>query len=231
MRGRRSLVREYLEALLVALIFAIFVRTFLAEPFRIPSESMTDNLLIGDHLLVNKFVYGPTANRWEDRLLPVRDLERGDVVVFQAPEDPRRDFVKRCVGMPGEVVEIVDKVLHVDGERIDERGYVHHLDERIYPDSRFLADHWRRRDNYGPYRVPTGSYFCLGDNRDNSRDSRYWRQPTVPRHYVKGRALVVYWSFAGPPAVPADGPLARLAFVTRNFRELTRWERTLRLVR
>lgn len=227
----RSSLREYLEALLVAVVFALFVRTFVVEPFRIPSESMADNLLVGDHLLVNKFVYGPTANAWERRLLPVREVRRGDVVVFQYPENPRRDFIKRCVGLPGEEVELIGRLLYVDGERVDESGYVHFEDARVYPDSRFVGDHWRRRDNFGPYLVPFDGYFCLGDNRDNSQDARYWRQPAVPPHFLKGRALVVYWSFGGPPRRPGEGPLERLAFVARHFVELTRWERTLRPVR
>jgi signal peptidase I len=231
MAAGRSTLREYLEALLVAVIFAVFVRTFVFQAFKIPSESMAENLLVGDHILVNKFVYGATASRWEEVLLPVRDVARGDVVVFRYPESPRRDFIKRCVGLPGEQVEVSDKVLHVDGERVEEGGYVHHTDERVYPDSRFLGDHWRRRDHFGPYVVPADSYFCLGDNRDNSRDSRYWRQPAVPRHYLKGRALVVYWSFGGPPASAGQSPLARLAYLGRHFVELTRWERTFRLVR
>lgn len=231
MSARRSTLREVLEALLVAVIFAVFVRTFVVEPFRIPSESMADNLLVGDHLLVNKFVYGPTANEWERRLLPVRDVRRGDVVVFQYPDNPRRDFIKRCVGLPGEQVELSARALYVDDERVDEGGYVRFEDGRAYPDSRFVGDHWRRRDNFGPYVVPAGGYFCLGDNRDNSEDARFWRQPAVPRHYLKGRALVVYWSFGGPPPRPGERPLERLAFVGRHFFELTRWERTLRLVR
>lgn len=231
MAGGRSTWREYLEALLVAVIFAVFVRTFVFQAFKIPSESMAENLLVGDHILVNKFVYGATASRWEEALLPVRDPERGDVIVFRYPESPRRDFVKRCVGLPGEEVEIVDKVLHVDGERVEEGGYVHYADQRVYPDSRFLGDHWRRRDNFGPYAVPADSYFCLGDNRDNSRDSRYWRQPAVPRHYLKGRAVVVYWSFGGPPPAVGGSPLERLLYLGRHFAELTRWERTFRLVR
>lgn len=231
MPAPRSTLREYLEALLVAVLFAVFVRTFVFQAFTIPSESMADNLLVGDHILVNKFVYGPTASRWEERLLPVRDVRRGDVVVFRFPENPQRDFIKRCVGLPGEEVEIVDKALHVDGERVEEGGYVRFADHRVFPDSRFLDEHWRRRDHFGPYRVPADGYFCLGDNRDNSRDSRYWRQPAVPRHYVEGRALVVYWSFGGPPRQAGQGPLARAADVARHFVELTRWERSFRLVR
>ena len=131
----RSTLREYLEALLVAVIFAVFVRTFVFQAFKIPSASMADNLLVGDHILVNKFVYGATASRWEELLLPVRDIERGDVVVFRYPENPRRDFVKRCVGLPGEQVELIDKVLHVDGRRADEGGYVHHQSGTVTEDT------------------------------------------------------------------------------------------------
>ena len=227
---RRSGVRDYLEALLIAVIFATFARTYVVQAFKIPSGSMEENLLVGDHILVNKFIYGPTASEWERRLLPVRDVRRGDVVVFRFPDDPERDFIKRCVGLPGDVVELVDKRLFINGELVEDGSYTVHRDERVFPRSPFVDEGRRNRDNYGPYRVEDG-FFCLGDNRDNSRDSRYWRQPAVPRHYLKGRALLVYWSFGGPPPAPGQRPLSRLAYVGRHFVELTRWERTFRLVR
>ena len=237
MRGRKSVGREYLEALLVAVIFATFARTFVVQAFKIPTGSMEENLLVGDHILVNKFIYGPTAYPWERPLLPVRDLERGDVVVFKYPDDPTRDFIKRCVGMPGDVVEIVDKRLLVDGEPFDDESYTYRFDDRVFSRSRFLGDDFRRRDNFGPYRVPPASYFCLGDNRDNSRDSRFWRQTSVPHAYVKGRAFAIYWSFDAPPRLRLEeaqgggGVARRLATVARHFFTRTRWDRTFRLVR
>jgi len=229
-RRDKSLFRECFEVLLIAVVFALFVRTFVFQAFKIPSGSMEENLLIGDQLLVNKFVYGPTASAWERRLLPVRDVRRGDVVVFKFPDDPRQDFIKRCVGLPGDEVELIDKVLHVDGEAVDDASYTYRNHPRVYSRSTYLPDEFRRRDNYGPYVVPSGTYFCLGDNRDNSHDSRAWRRTTVPREFVKGRAVLIYWSLEPRPGDPTRG-LARVGRALSGFFERTRWERTGRLVR
>lgn len=190
--GRPSLVVEAIEALLVALIFGLFVRTWLFQAFRIPSESMEENLLIGDHILVNKFIYGPVRWEWEHSLLPLRPLAFGDVAVFRAPDDPGRDFIKRCVGLPGDQIRIIDKGLWRNGVQLDESGYVQHVDPQVIPDSPFALE--RERDQFGPYRVPAGSYFCLGDNRDRSSDSRYWGP--VPADHFRGRAWFIYWSSA-----------------------------------
>jgi len=228
----KPLWREYLEALLVAVVFATFARTFIVQAFKIPSGSMEPNLLVGDHILVNKFVYAP--GRWtaEAALLPRRAVRRGDVVVFKYPEDPSRDFIKRCVGLPGDLVAVRDKQLYINGRFVDQRAYIEHRDPRTYPRTPFLPDSLRRRDNFGPYAVPRDHYFCLGDNRDNSNDSRFWGP--VPASYVKGRALLIYWSF--PAAEEQRGASAgarwrQLGRVAARFFADTRWERTLRIVR
>lgn len=227
---RRSALWDYLEALLVAVIFATFARTFVVQAFEIPTGSMESNLLVGDHVLVNKFVYGP-ASEAERRWLPMRQVERGDVVVFKFPRDPDRDFIKRCVGLPGEEVELVDKVLRIDGTALDESRYAHHADPNVYPPSPLLAESFRLRDNFGPLRVPPDHYFCLGDNRDNSNDSRFWGP--VPATYVRGRAFMIYWSFRGED--PGDGEKGdRWRRLLRTVGELggrTRWERSFRIVR
>lgn len=229
---RRSITREYLEALLVAMVFAIFVRTFTVQAFKIPTGSMEENLLIGDHILVNKVAYAPTSG-WSRPLLPVHDVRRGDVVVFKFPSDPTRDFIKRCVGLPGDKIEIRAKQTWVNGERLDETGYTYFTDPHVYPDNPLLHESFSRRDHFGPYIVPEGQYFFLGDNRDNSNDSRFWGP--VPRASIKGRALLVYWSFDGRGSEAGDasteGRLERLAYVTRNFFDRTRWERSFLLVR
>src|SRR3954469_24525220 len=129
----KTLLREYLEALLIAVIFATFARTWILQAFKIPSGSMEQNLLIGDHILVNKFIYGPTVSPLEKKLLPVRDVRRGDVVVFKFPQDPSRDFIKRCVGVPGDAVEVVDKRLYLDGREVHDSSYVYHSDDRVFP--------------------------------------------------------------------------------------------------
>ena len=232
---KKSVTREYYEAILVAFILALFVRTFVFENFKIPSGSMMDNLLIGDHLVVNKFVFAANGHTPLHNLLPYRGPQRGDVVVFKWPEDPRRDFIKRCVAVGGDTVEMRAKQLFINGEPIDE-PYVVHKDPRVYPDVPGLGSsprNLRNRDNFGPYTVPADHIFCLGDNRDNSSDSRFWGP--VPLSYVKGRAVIIYWSYE---AEPHDWEwrgvwhrLRQLGGVVLNFFTKTRWERQFQLVR
>jgi signal peptidase I len=188
---RKSVVREYFESIVIAVILALFIRTFVVQAFKIPTGSMEENLLIGDHLLVNKFVYGPAATAGERALLPLDIVGRGDVVVFKYPEDPGRDFIKRVIGLPGETLEIREKQVYVDGEPLTE-PYTHFLQPVGRADAGEVTA-FDVRERYGPVTIPTDQYFVMGDNRDNSQDSRYWG--FLPRDYVKGRALVIYWSF------------------------------------
>jgi signal peptidase I len=187
---RKSAAREYFESICIAVILALFVRTFLVQAFKIPTGSMENNLLIGDHLLVNKFVFAPTLTRLEG-ILPIDPIRRGDVIVFKYPEDPERDFIKRVIGLPGETIELRRKRVYIDGKPIEE-PYVHYL---VPPEDEH-GSAFDVRAEYGPVTVPAGHYFMMGDNRDNSQDSRYWG--FLPREYVKGRALFVYFSFAEP---------------------------------
>ncbi len=232
--GTRPVVREYLEALLVAVIFATFARTYVFQAFKIPSGSMEKNLLIGDHILVDKFVYGPVLWDFERTLLPEREVRRGDVVVFRFPQDPSRDFIKRAVGIPGDVVKLVDKRLYVNDKQVADDSYTFHSDATTYsrgPQGSFGLE----RDNFPPTRIPAASYFCLGDNRDNSHDSRFWGM--VPESYLKGRAFLIYWSFDdGSPIDPAvwpglAGKLRQVGHVAATFLSRTRWERTFKVVR
>jgi len=191
---RKSVVREYFESICVAVILAFFVRTFVVQAFKIPSGSMEPNLLIGDHLLVNKFVFAPTLTSLERLLMPIDPIRRGDIIVFKYPEDPSRDFIKRVIGLPGDTIEMRNKTVYVNGSPLDE-PYAHFIyppDESGSgaPDIGSPGDLLR---SFPPMMVPPDNYFMMGDNRDNSQDSRYWG--FMPRDYVKGKALFVYFSF------------------------------------
>jgi signal peptidase I len=225
MSTKKSVVREYYEAILVAFILALFVRTFVFENFKIPSGSMEDNLLVGDHLVVNKFIYGEHASTPIHKLFGYREPRRGDVVVFKYPNQPRRDFIKRCIAVAGDTVEVRDKVLHINGEPQDE-PYV------VFKGNQAGRTRGLPGDNYGPRVVPEGTIFCLGDNRDNSLDSRFWGP--VPLSYVKGRAVLIYWSYeAKRNDWEWRGILYRmkqLAEVFVNFFTKTRWSRTFQLI-
>ena len=193
---RKSTAREYFESICVAVILALFVRTFIVQAFKIPTGSMENNLLIGDHLLVNKFAYAPTSMRLEEMLLPIDPIRRGDIIVFKYPEDPERDFIKRVIGLPGETVELRSKKVYIDGKPIDE-PYVQYLFTPSDEEGPFDFD---VRMQYGPVTVPAGQYFMMGDNRDNSQDSRYWG--FLPGEYIKGKALFVYFSFGDEGSNP-----------------------------
>jgi signal peptidase I len=188
---KKSTPREYFESLCVAVILALFVRTFVVQAFKIPTGSMENNLLIGDHLLVNKMVFAPTLTRLERAILPADPIRRGDIIVFKYPVEPERDYIKRVIALPGETLELKNKTVYVDGKALEE-PYVHYLFPDAVPGSADYTDLDVRR-KYGPVTVPADHYFMMGDNRDNSQDSRYWG--FMPRSYVKGKALFVYFSF------------------------------------
>ena len=222
---KKSTAREYFESIVIAVVLALFVRTWAVQAFKIPTGSMENNLLIGDHLLVNKFVFSPTASAMERSALPVREPRRGDIVVFKYPDEPERDFIKRVIGLPGDTVELRNKKVYVNGKGLDE-PYVHFLEPASGGSEITSFD---VRERYGPVRVPDAQYFVMGDNRDNSQDSRYWG--FLPRHYIKGRALMIYWSYdAGPEPRTDPGALQRALSVVANFFTRTRWERIFRQI-
>ena len=198
---QKSTAREYFESIVVAVILALFVRTFVFQAFKIPTGSMKPNLLVGDHLLVNKFIFAPTATALERWLLPMREIRRGDIIVFKFPEEPDRDFIKRTIGVPGDTIELKNQTVFVNGQPTVE-PYAHYL---LPPADDTQTDGFDLRRKYGPVTVPEGHYFMMGDNRDDSQDSRYWG--FLPESYVKGRALFIYWSFD----VPDDGSSAGFA--------------------
>ncbi len=194
LKTKKPWYREWSEAMIVAIILALIIRTFLFQAFKIPSGSMLDTLLIGDHLLVNKFIYGTKLPWSDDRYLSVRDPERGDVIVFEFPQDEgksyfkRRDFIKRVVGLPGDLIEIKSKQVYVNGQPFS-------LPQEKHKDPDTIPAVASPRDFTGPIKVPANNYFVMGDNRDYSFDSRFWGY--VDKSKIKGLAFIKYWSWNG----------------------------------
>ena len=223
---KKSTLREYFESIVIAVILALFIRTFVVQAFKIPTGSMEETLLIGDHLLVNKFVFGPAATGAERALLPIGTIKRRDVLVFKYPEEPSRDFIKRVIGLPGETVELRDKKVYINGTALDE-PYVHFLSPPSGPSELHEVTSFDVRERYGPVTVPPDHYFMMGDNRDNSQDSRYWG--FLPRENIKGKSLVIYWSYQSEREdyqdESAGATVKGLVSVFAHFFTRTRWDR------
>ena len=183
---KKSTVREYTEAILIALVLAFIIRSFIVQAFKIPSGSMIPTLLVGDHILVNKFVFGPQIPFTKIRLFSFQKPKRGEVVVFLEPTDRKKDFIKRVIGLPGETIEVINRKVHINGKPLEGEEYAHYASSRLI----------RGLDNHGPVNIPEDSYFMMGDNRENSSDSRVWGP--VPFELMKGKAFVIYWSWNGP---------------------------------
>jgi signal peptidase I len=183
---KRSVVWEYVEAIIIAVILAFIIRKFVIQAYKIPSGSMLETLQIGDHILVNKFIYY------------LKDPQRGDIIVFKYPKDKKRDFIKRLVGLPGDTLEIKDKRVYINGDPLDE-PYAEFKDSnnmfnKNHP-AYYIDPYARNRDNFGPKVIPEDNYFMMGDNRDFSQDSRYWG--FLDRELIEGKALIIYWSWNG----------------------------------
>jgi signal peptidase I len=186
-KPKKSALRENIEAIIVAIVLALFIRTFVVQAFKIPSGSMLNTLLIGDHILVNKFIYGVRLPFNGTVLIPVSKPKHDDIVVFKFPEDPSKDFIKRVVGVEGDTIEIRDKKVYVN-------GVLKESDFAIYLDP-YVQHSEQNRDNLGPFKVPENSIFVMGDNRDHSYDSRFWG--FVDLKDLKGKAFMIYWSWNG----------------------------------
>jgi signal peptidase I len=229
---KKSTAREYLESIIIAVILALFIRTFVVQAFKIPTGSMENNLLIGDHLLVNKFVFGPARWPIERALLPIGTIRRRDVLVFKYPEEPDRDFIKRVIGLPGETLEVREKKVYINGAPLDE-PYAHYLTPAADESQYHEVTSFDVRERYGPVTVPPNQYFMMGDNRDNSQDSRYWG--FLPRENIKGRALIIYWSYEAERQDYQDegagATIKGLASVFTHFFTRTRWDRMLHQIR
>lgn len=219
--SRKSVIREYAEALVIAVVLALTIRVFFVQAFKIPSGSMIPTLLIGDHILVSKLAYGfqlpqdcefqvsfPPVTCYSSTLLTRFDPpQRGDIIVFRYPEDENKDFIKRVVGIPGDTVAVKNKKVMVNGQVLEDDAFTQRVDPGII-DGRINP-----RDNFGPVTVPPDSYFVMGDNRDQSLDSRFWG--FVKMDKIKGRAFLVYWSWNGHG----------------NWTNWIRWERIGQLIR
>lgn len=185
---KKSVVREYAEAFAIAIVLALIIRTFVVQAFKIPSGSMEPTLLVGDHILVNKFIYGVRIPFTDIKFFDFVDPKRGDVIVFVYPRDESKDFIKRVVGVEGDKILINDKRLYINDE-------LHNDSHGVYTDHTIIPGHVQPRDNYGPVVVPDHSLFVMGDNRDRSADSRFWG--FVNLNKVKGKAFIIYWSWGG----------------------------------
>ena len=221
---------EYVKLFGSALLIALVIKTSLVEAYNIPSASMEDTLMTGDFILGNKFVYGAKVPLLPLRLPALRDPSPGDVVIFKYPKNPDQNYIKRCIAGPGQVVEIRDKRVYVDGELVIDPKFSKHTDRKIRPRGSYDAI----RDNFGPMRVPEGNYFVMGDNRDNSSDSRFWG--FVPRDNILGNAMLVHfaWKHDGnAPDVSLGNPLSlfeSLVYNIGHFHERVGWERIGRIV-
>ncbi|MDH4235702.1 MAG: signal peptidase I [Nitrospira sp.] len=213
--GLKSIFREYAEAIIVAIVLAFAIRVFVVQAFKIPSGSMIPTLLIGDHILVSKLSYGfqwpadctlqwnvPPVNCYTSTtVIEFGKPQRGDVIVFRFPEDEEKDFIKRIVGTPGDTVQVLNKVVLVNGQPLDDKAFTQRIDPGI------IDGTINSRDNFGPVTVPEGSYFVMGDNRDQSLDSRFWGY--VREEKIRGKAFRIYWSWNGQG----------------NWTEWVRWDR------
>jgi signal peptidase I len=233
-----------IQSLLATVVIAVFVITYIVQAFQIPSESMENTLLIGDYLLVDKLCYG--GGGVGDHLIPYRQIHRGDIIVFHYPVNPAQHFVKRVVGIPGDRIHLIRKRVFVNGQSLQE-PYARYFKPEPNPfrddfprldvlDPGINADWWVQMPKLvedGQLIVPEGHYFAMGDNRDDSSDSRYWG--FVPRANIIGRPLLIYWSIsdpddAMPPAPTLGDKLYHLAYAVTHFFQITRWGRTFRLV-
>ncbi len=226
---RKSIFRDYLESLIVALILALIIKTSLVEAYKIPSGSMEDTLLVGDFLLANKFIYGSKVPLIDVHLPAIREPKPGDIIIFKFPGNLKQNYIKRLIATEGQVLEIRDKEVYVDGKLFPDPAHSKHTDQT--PSS--LGN--PHRDNFGPYRVPKGYLFVMGDNRDNSYDSRFWGP--LDRKLVLGKALIIHWSWKKDEQAPhmdLGNPLSiphSIGYNIWHFPERVRWGRIGNLIK
>jgi signal peptidase I len=239
MKNFANSTRDFITEWALNILILLFGTTTLVQAFIVPTPSMDKTVMVGDHLLVDKLSYAP-SDSFSKHLLPYTEPKRGDVIVFRYPMDISQNYVKRCMGLPGDRIKVVDKELWLNGHKLVE-PYVQHIFPRIEPyRDNFPAEPYgpvydRARkmltDNVvnGEVVVPEESYFAMGDNRDNSLDSRYWG--FVPRENIIGKPLVIFWSYDAPTEDWVDYNSNHFIDLAKNFFRKTRWDRTLKLVR
>ena len=216
----KGILRDYAETILICVIFVVFTRAFIFQQSKIPSGSMEDTLLIGDYIMVNRYVFSPAESAWEKALLPVRDVRRGDIIVFKFPEEPETDYIKRVIGLPGDSLEIRRGIVYVNGQR---------LDDPYVKEAYRLGD--LAGDSRAPFTVPEGHYWVMGDHRNRSSDSRVWG--FVSRDLIKGRALLVWWSYTeGPNDINLRGmdQLKAIGSKVAHLITRSRWSRCFSLI-
>lgn len=199
-RKRKRIIWEYAEAIVTALVLALLIRAYVVQAFKIPSGSMIPTLVVGDHILVNKMIYGTKLPFSDRKVLAFREPRGGDIIVFKFPKDPKRDFIKRIMAVGGDVIVSRDRIIYVNGKPVEE-PYAQHTDSLIRP------ARYGPRDNFGPIVVPEGKYFMMGDNREQSEDSRFWG--FVDAEHIRGKAMIIYWSWDKQKYLPRLGRMAR----------------------
>jgi signal peptidase I len=233
--GTRKLVQEWA----VTILLFLFVSTTMVQAYVVPTGSMENNILIGDHMLVDKVGFENGGNNWASYVLPSREVKRGDIIAFRYPEDVRQTYVKRVIGVPGDRIRLENKQVVRNGQKLEEPYARHSSAIDDYRDNFPTApefyttgrgrDMFARNVEHGEVIVPPDMLFVMGDNRDNSLDSRHWG--FVPKNYVAGKPLVIYWSYDAPTSELIDWNLAHMEDLALHFFTKTRWDRTLKVPR
>lgn len=226
-KREKGVFREYFELIAETAVFVFFVMTFVVQASQVPTGSMENTMLIGDFLLVNKLAYANHTSGWDHLVLPRKDIARNDIVVFKSLEDPGKDLVKRVIGLPGETVEIKNKQVYINNEPVAE-NFKLHKDDQIYEKNEYFRYDDLIRDNFGPQEVPPGHYFVMGDNRDESYDSRYWN--VLPKDYIKGRPWVIYFSYNADDDTHLKTSLRDRLSRFVQYIPRARWNRIFRII-
>lgn len=229
---RKSYIREWIESIAFTVVFVLIFTNYIAQATQVPTESMKPTILVGDHFFLDKLAFPANYPEAIRPYLPRRSIERGDIVAFKSPTDGNIPFVKRIVAGPGDILELRNKNLYINDEKVDE-PYKIHVDSNVYYEDPWTPEELKVRDNYGPTKIPPGQYFVMGDNRDNSNDSRYWG--FINWHDVIGKPLFVYWSYESDAYVPGEKSFREwiegYLTIAANFFNKTRWFRLGTMIR